>query len=776
MAIRELSYVLHRDPDTGADRLTPVTELPDDVPDALLRRVIAVTHRSAPAAALSHTRLPQRDGGALLCSARHDETYAGVRVDARFTPDGDWPHWPVDSWLPRALAGGPGADSFARHDRRWDEALLVKFAADQTGRIAPFLADVRRLFADPAGRQLVIAEGEQETVARWIALACASLPVPLARALTFTTRTDDPAAAPQQLIGIGPDLDDAVFDRFDLVTRTHLFRVHDGLGGPGSPPLTDTWAELTAWLWREGITPKPADRADDAFTLLPLARRALAVRDWSVLASEPLRDLLAAATDAAADPTTDAAALHDLTEICSRVGAHRRPDVQQLAAALLRRRLQGAGPLEIDPVLAAAVDLPLDADTRRAVRAEYGPPPEDELRGLLGKPPTTAWVRPLHILLTAGGGGHDAVLSDAEAGVARALTRPGDRRGCADAVALLDSLGDRAFTRRVLQRLAQGVGLEQIRALRALAESAHGDWLHDHLDTTGPLPLRLAVSAVRLARGRGLDGVDLWIELVHRHFDGQVPDAAAVRLLWPLAWPSRSGQPAPREQGRVTEVCPPQLIIDAGLTRFLVHWLRHPDSTTRRYNDFTRAAAHSQGQLTESDHALAQLLHLAHEFAAGRLPLAEAVHRLPALKERVGGLDRVLDDAVDYWTARGIIRAEPEELRSTGAQRWLATGRVNLIRQYGDAVREARAQGGTLAPAQLRDPRRVAALFVVWYEPVDNARTSWRQLSDELLHDVLGAVLPHLDERDLSEVAQLLLRRGGEPWVGAWNKWRHGIR
>lgn len=258
MAIRELSYVLRRDPGTGDDRLTPVTAVPDDVPGHLMERVIAATHRAEPAvgAALSYTRLPHRDGGGLLCSAHPDEKSAVLRVDAQYAAgdDATWPRLPVDAWRPAALRG-PDDEPFAEPGRRWDEPLLVRHVREHAPRVAPFLADVRRLFADPAGRQIVVAEPDQETVARWIALACASLPEAHARSLTFTTATADPGGAPQQILGIGPDTDPQVFDRYDVLTVTHHYRVHDGLGGPGSPPLTDAWAELTAWLWREG-TPR----------------------------------------------------------------------------------------------------------------------------------------------------------------------------------------------------------------------------------------------------------------------------------------------------------------------------------------------------------------------------------------------------------------------------------------------------------------------------------------------------------------------------------------
>lgn len=767
MAIRELSYVLHRDPDTGADRLTPVTEVPDGVPDALLERVIAATHRGTPA--LSHTRLPHREGGALLCSARHDEESAGLRVDARYAPHDDWPRWPVDSWRPRALA--PGTDGFAPADRLWDEALLAKFAVEQGPRIAPFLADVRRLFGDPAGRQIVLAEDDQETVARWIALACASLPVPLARALTFTTDTGDPADTPHQIVGVGPDVDAAVFDRFDQVTRTHLFRVHDGLGGPGSPVAPDPWADITAWLWSVRSFPRPAERPDDAFDLLPLARRALAVTDWTGLGADPLNAVLAAAARAADDPATDAETLDDITGICARVGARADVDAQPLAGALLRRRLRAAGATERDAALAAAVDLPLTAETRRAVRAEFGPSPEDELRGLLGRAPGPSWLKPLRTLLAAGPD-RSTVVDEAVAPLADALARPEDRRGCADAVALLDALGDRAYTRRVIARLTQGGGDRPLQALRALAASPQSDWLRGHLDDAA-LPVRLAVSAGRLSRDAyGIRGAELWVDLARTHLDGKVPDVQTARLLWALVWPVKGSGPSSREQSRLTQVCEPRLLVDAGFGSALTSWLRTPAEADRRYLAFVRAMLdRTDHRISEPDRYLAQLIVLLVDFAGRRESLANVQSRYRGLRERAGRLNETLKNAIDYWIACGLAHADPDELRRTGALHEVAVGRPGLIRYYGDAVRDAKEKGA-LDPALLRDPRQIAALFLVWQEPVKGARGDWHRLSDDLLFEVLGAVLPHLGERELSEIATRLAGTGDERLVRAWNQWR----
>lgn len=169
----------------------------------------------------------------------------------------------------------------------------------------------------PADRR---REEDPETVAHRIALACASLPEHLARELTFVTRADEPHDAPQQIIGIGPD---SSFDRHDPLLVQHLYRVHDALGGPGSPALPDPWAELTAALWQAGTPPVPlapaapspgtrqaADPFDLAALVPPLLRLGTESGErLTTLHSDSLRTVVATLASAARDQTQGAPAI-----------------------------------------------------------------------------------------------------------------------------------------------------------------------------------------------------------------------------------------------------------------------------------------------------------------------------------------------------------------------------------------------------------------------------------------------------------------------------------
>ncbi|WP_147255489.1 hypothetical protein [Streptomyces sp. PT12] len=242
-----LRFSLATDPDTGRPVATAV-DAPgggaafegaafEGVPAALAHLVAA----AAPApgrGSLGHSRVPG-GGGAVLCHVPE----GGGTAEVLFVPDGaagaPVPH-PVDLWRPPGWA---------------DDERLARFARERADRVVPFLSDVRRLFVSFDGRPLVVAEDEQETVALWIALACRFLhrsgEPANAGALTFTTRAPRPHDAPQQIVGIGPD---SPFDRADPRLLRARYRVHDGLGGEGSPPEPDPWVEQVVRSWL-----RPAD-------------------------------------------------------------------------------------------------------------------------------------------------------------------------------------------------------------------------------------------------------------------------------------------------------------------------------------------------------------------------------------------------------------------------------------------------------------------------------------------------------------------------------------
>ncbi|WP_165985624.1 hypothetical protein [Streptomyces sp. YIM 98790] len=252
----------------------PGGELPPPEYAAALAPLVAAT---APVGdgQLSHTRLP--DGSALLCHSRAVAPDSPVRggtgrrqwewqhfvVDARYLPGGPAPDracvihtWRSACWNADAPAAGnlPQAS-----EEIFGERTLRAFARRHQDRLVPFLTDVHRLFAERAGRQIVLVEEDSEVVALWIALACASLSPAQARALTFVTRAQRPDRMPHQIVGTTPHAAAALGDP---AARRYLYRVHDGTGGESSPPEgdADPWAEQVAdrWLGRETRPARPA--------------------------------------------------------------------------------------------------------------------------------------------------------------------------------------------------------------------------------------------------------------------------------------------------------------------------------------------------------------------------------------------------------------------------------------------------------------------------------------------------------------------------------------
>ncbi|MDT0345285.1 GAP1-M domain-containing protein [Streptomyces litchfieldiae] len=284
--IRGYRFTLNPDPDTELPTATRLAG-PEPAPDAPLEPLIAAA-APAPGDSLAFARLPE-NGGAVVCHTPR----AGL-VHALHLPGGaaGLPRmWPIDLWRSPTW-GADWADGGTavgpEPGTEFTEEGLADFARARADRLVPFLTDVRRLFGDPAGRQIVVAEAEQATVAWWIALACRFLDgcgdTAHARALTFTTGTHHPRRAPQQILGIGPDAD---FDRGDPDLLRHRYRVHDGVGGEGSPPehAPEAVRAVRDWLGRfTGERPPPLPPAPPA---PPLDLRARLTRAAAELRQPP---------------------------------------------------------------------------------------------------------------------------------------------------------------------------------------------------------------------------------------------------------------------------------------------------------------------------------------------------------------------------------------------------------------------------------------------------------------------------------------------------------
>ena len=194
---------------------------------------------------LSHTLLT--GGAAVLCRAAYTGTdYSGrfgnFYAHALYLPGGPGDLGavlPIDTWesvswrTQPPVAGISAAPSMEPGGAITRETLLA-FTSQRRGQLAAVLTDIMNSFGRH-GLQVVLAEDQADGVARWIAVACRSLPRTLARRLTFTTYTRRPYQSSQQVIGIMPGADFS-FTHAELSVQ---YRVHAGAERSSLPGRAD---------------------------------------------------------------------------------------------------------------------------------------------------------------------------------------------------------------------------------------------------------------------------------------------------------------------------------------------------------------------------------------------------------------------------------------------------------------------------------------------------------------------------------------------------------
>lgn len=818
MVIRRLSYLLDREPDTGSARVQPLPR-PEPSPSggtggaetgteggagagvsddllAQVEQIIALTHRGTPHGALSCSRLP--DGGSLLCNGRRDREQPDAPrqfIDVVHLPAGAAGFdrvWAIDTWRSRSwdtpgAGDGPG-DVLPAPEGHFDRPLLVRFAREHASRVAPFLADVRRLWADPAGRQIVIAEDDPETVVRWIALACASLPEHRARELTFVTRADEPREAPQQIIGIGPD---SSFDRHDPLLVGHLYRVHDGLGGPGSPYVPDPWAELTAALWQAGSPPIPSApgpgpapasaasgassgtaQADDPFSLAALVPQLLRMGAASgdgltALHADSLRTVIDTLASAAQHQDHGSPAVDELTRVCQELSKHCPDSVtDSLALALARRRLSAALDQDTRPRHDPLVGLPLGEAAQRSLRAEFGPRFDQSLGRRLGGS-VAALAGPLHLTLVLHGHQGPGV-DDAVNKLVRALLRPLGSE-CADAVTVLKSVGHQGLNRRVLAKIAVETTGRHSRLLGDLLRSPQGEWVRSHLDVAPPSVRLIELSTRWSGPPHHLRGFDLFAKLAEPLPGAAVSaarDPLTLETLWGLVW--GSGQPDKGDFPRIVRVSGTEAILASGLGLRFLPWLTAPVRFDRELVDFAHAV-HHRGELTGLQRATAQLLVVADDFARTGESPRDVVDRVGRLRRSASPVTPPVWDGVQHLLARGFAGLSPHDLYQSGALSFLANAEPALQRHYRAAVLARFADDGAVSRLAAQ-PETVADLFYVWRNELTTTSREWPRLVEELLRGTLGAVLPRMNDEQRSAVATRLVGRSNS-WYQSWLRW-----
>lgn len=730
--------------DAGRDWVSRVAGPP--LPGELrsrLDQVVALTCWPPLSGALSHSRLP--GGGALLCATRPGE----ARVEAVYLPDGVEDLVPIDTWRSPSWSAGDAAAP-VRGERLTPETT-AEFARRNASRLAPFLADVRQLFASPAGRQIVLVEDDPEAVACWVALACASLPGGHARALTFTTRTDRPHRAPQQILGIGPDvpIDEAV---------EHRFRVHDGVRGQSSPPATDLWAELAARLWLEGAPPADAPPGAAPFDPAPLAAHLLQVATsagpdevedvWHLDALDDavlhdLVEVLAAVTG------IDGPGQRTLARICRRLAG--RPAADPLALAIARRRLSAS---REEPRLG---DLPLSTSARADLHREFGPRMEQDVLHRLDSDPIGGWASEVETLIGRGSIGnvlHEAV-ADRIAAALHGPPNPEQR----DAVTFLNNVTDTSLPHDVVTRLERRTRSQSGRDLVTQLTPLRGDWLRIAVGSDTALPFRLVAAT---CAPDGPTGVELLKSLIECMPESRVSDAVALETAWWLVW--RGSGPDLSEIPEIVQVCPISLIFEARLERFLLPWFVAPDRFDDNLAEFADRLRNVL--LTPRQKATRELLLSTRELTRKRMPPGQALVRVLGMW-RTAEPNAALADGVFGALAEGLAAAGPAELRKPEVRHLLGAPEADgLAPHYRAAVLADKAD---LISDLLGDPALAADLFKSWTFVMEDGTDGWRSVCAELLQEIIAHAWREMDDRRRAAVE--LDFRGAGDWPEKWRNW-----
>lgn len=552
-----------------------------DLPPGLVDQIgrLAESGSRCAGPVLTYSRLP--DGGgvlcrltlaaALLCEAPCLDVRVAVLPEgaarAGLAPIDAWPEdcWPTNGEL----------EPYAWIDR----AELIDFAAEVRGQLASVLADVRDLFAKPAGPQILLVERRPHDVARWIALICASLPRSVAGELTFTTSAARPYAAYEQIVGISPEADFS----FSEAELRHLYRVrsHEGRCSPAS---TDPWAEIAARLWQLGRpelinadTRIPLTEPFDAGRLaavalledLPAGREAeLLAADWLSRPSntrrmtqrdvDGLMDALTRIDRAALGPPEPRPAPAVVHRVLRAFHALRRRATPEAAApvalrfgrAALRVALDRGAEVSVDPL----AGLGLGRTSRQRLADEFGA----EVLALLSAPGgSPARLAGALILATALGLDVPDALVPSASRLTEALLAAcagNDRR---TVTALLGCIVERGAIAGVLVQLETTALAGRVFAVATFARLAEGGaWLAHHGVRSYPaLRIVLAATDPRRSHEGGFELFrDLW------QGADSPGNAGELAVLTALCWPRWQELLPVREAIALGNLLPPDLL------------------------------------------------------------------------------------------------------------------------------------------------------------------------------------------------------------------------
>lgn len=751
----------------------------------------------------AYTRLP--GGGALLYQISPDtvdaEGYDVLVLPLPTRTEADREFVPADAlaeeqwWLPTSGAESADDDLPLLGGRRDPTAQLVDLARAHPETLTSLLADVRDLFDDEAGPQILLG-ARSGPVERWIALLSASLPPGFERALTFTTASSRPYRAVHQLVGITPDAD----FRYSPDELAHTYRVRGTDPARRSPPATHPWAAVVAALWLAGrpellrdsrlSSADPFDAGRLAVTALLAgieldADARLAALSWmgtaenSLTVAQPLFDELAQqagrlAKDAAADAAPGPG--FDLAVRRAYLALKRRSSLEailslaaQSGRLVLSAALADCSRVTEDPLL----ELGLGVDVRAALCRDY----EGAVRELFTESRAVSCAHLEGAIVLAEALGVDWSTQAAES--ATLLTRILLERvdDLTAALRVLDRAGG-PLLNAVLHRLDTAAGKDVGPVCALYRDEPTGSWFRAQ-KLTSSTPLLQVVAAAAEPSFAQASPVLRFKQLLKRF--GQHPDPQSVTIMWRLSLPQHSSRTLGLAEARAfVDMLDGPVLTASGISVAAVASLEHHAE---------RADRRDLPELAELGHALRKIeLNAGQEALVG---LVDEVNRLNGAKhasvpDDAARIRQFVDAAPSSEGLRGLalkllvlrlFEMAPGDLHNERVAQSLAEDfDGDLVRAFSDAMFADVNRKDTLRELTSQNDKYVAGWFDLWYQLANSPRDPARAVGARLLAEFMEPALDRMNTGVAKGVAKILRQRTSQNAADDWVRrcvWHH---
>ncbi|MEV7402436.1 GTPase-associated protein 1-related protein [Streptomyces sp. NPDC091267] len=638
---------------------------------------------------------------------------------------------------------------------------LNDFAVSRGPWLAGVLADLRRLSGPAEPPRVVLVERQSADVARWIALAAATLPPESAERLTFTTYARHPERAPQQVVGVLPQ------DAHELPGPG--FRVHVCTGPRPEGTVQDAWAETAARIWRSRapeLFREAAELPGEPFAAGPVAVTALCAG----IALGPNERAAAAGWAAERPYALDAKRTGQLVDALTSPGVDDRTGPEFDAAGRLFAALDGRSPATTTAPLAAmlvteavrggngSLELPgrtaFSGPEGAAVATVLGPEILTELSGSAAGLDVARTVQLLRVARLLGVDCAE-LLPDVVRQLAPALLEDADETpGWAPALLeLMDEQFDvRTALLGALDRIAPENPAGAERLLGRVPLPFTGTQLLPHL--------RMCAEAPEAKAGFGADRVGAVHRVLRAAGMSPFAEPLVLRTAVGLVW--EEGAPSAGEARLLLDAATSDAHRTAGTWSHLVAAAlgaaADDEAAPELAHDLLRGFPQEIGGRTRG--ALL-LLEFAREVRSGSAAPGWA-ERARALRSDAEPVEPgVLDHTFGALAGRLLAPDSPEE----ELYALVHSGDADLIAAYDRAARGAEVRTRLKA-----EPEYAAGCFTVWTAH-PHAGAEWSGTAAALLEDVLRPAVRALGPERVAAVEEAVGRSGSSGRAEAFRDW-----